>query len=248
MSKVYQQLQIFRPMVAKKITQGWAENLACRDNNGRIYGISRGKKCPGQSFYESIGMRGHNGLDISATVGEDIYHSATFPGYWLTEVDQAGGIGVDVVSNEPLFFPFPIPPELYNTAVPHEQDGINGFTHHVKMRYWHLHKALGYNKKQITCGETIGLAGNTGASSGPHLHFAPKWCMSDGRGVGQSNGFAGAFDPTPYYRHDFTAKEHTELLGEKVVPLSDQEYKDAMQSLSLMQTLLITLKKLLNNQ
>jgi len=242
----YQRLQIFRPTLSKNITQGWAENRACIDNNGRIFGVAKGRRCPGPSFYESVGMRGHNGLDIATITGEEVYHSATFPGWWRTEVDGAGGIGVDIVSNDPLFFAMPIPTEIINSAVPHEQDGIIGFTHHVKIRNWHLYAPIGHQGKQVTVGTVIGQAGNTGASSGPHLHFAPKWCLPDGRGVGQANGFTGAFDPTPYYSHSVTAKEHAEYLRKPVIPLSAVELKDMKESLNLIQRLLIEIQKLKN--
>lgn len=246
MSKRYQTLQMFRPTISSRITQGWAENRACIDARGRIFGVGVGQKCPGKSFYESLGMKGHSGVDIATWTGEEIYHAATFPGWWRSEVDSRGGIGVDVVSNEPLFFPVPIPTELINTAVPHEQDGKMGFTHHVKIRNWHLSKAVGHEGKQITVGSVVGLAGNTGASSGPHLHFAPKWCLKDGRGVGTSNGYAGAFDPTPYYLHGTTAADHAKYLRQQTVPLSPEELKDMMAQLSSARRLLLSINKLVH--
>lgn len=235
---------MFRPTISSRITQGWAENRACINSKGGVYGVGVGKKCPGKSFYESLGMKGHSGVDISTWTGEEIYHSATFPGWWRSEVDSSGGIGVDVVSNEPLFFTMPIPTELINTALPHIQDGVPGFLHYVKVRNWHLSKAVGHEGKQITVGSVVGLAGNTGASSGPHLHFAPKWCLKDGRGIGNGNGFAGAFDPTPYYVHGTTAADHAKYMSEKVVPLSDQELKDMMEQLSTAKRLLLSINKL----
>jgi hypothetical protein len=198
------------------------------------------------SFYESIGMKGHNGHDISAILGEEVYHAGTFNGWWRTEVDTAGGIGVDVVSNEPLFFPFPIPTELINTAVPHEQDGVNGFIHYVKMRYWHLYAPVGFEKKQVTCGTVVGQAGNTGASSNTHLHSAPKWCLKDGRGVASNNGYTGAFDPAPYYDHSVTAKDHSTWLQKEVIPLSKIEQKDMIESLGSARRLLLELQKLIH--
>lgn len=246
MSKIYQTLEIYRPLDTKKVSQGFGDNLACIDKLGKIFGIQKGKKCPGASFYESIGMKGHNGVDNPITIGEAVYHAATFPGWLTIESDAAGGLGVDVVSNEPLFFAFPIPPELFNTAVPHEQGGKQGFTHYVKLRYWHLHAPVGHNKKAITCGMIIGQAGNTGASSGPHLHWSPKWCLQDGRGVANNNGFSGAFDPTPYYNSTVSAPEHMRYLNEKVVPLTANERKDMVESLNAAQTLLLALKKLIN--
>ena len=142
----YRTLQIFRPLLSSNLTQKFAENRACIGSNGKIYGTTT--KCPsGKSFYESIGMKGHNGNDISAIIGEEVYHGATFDGWIKNERDSEGGIGVDVVSNEPIFFAFPIPPELYQTATPHEQNGKFGFLHYVKMRYWHLKTGVGADKK-----------------------------------------------------------------------------------------------------
>lgn len=244
----YQKLQIFRPCISKNITQGWAENRACVWPNGKIFGVSEGKVCPvgSISFYQSMGMKGHSGLDIGTWIGEEVYHSATYSGWLYHEVDSMGGIGVDIVSNEPLFFPTPIPAELINTAVPHTQDGVAGFTHYVKMRNWHLDKGIGHEKKQVTCGTVVGLAGNTGASSGPHLHFAPKWCLPDGRGVANNNGYYGAFDPTPYYNHEVTAADHAKFMNTAVVPLSPVEEKDVLAQLSVAKQILLMLQKIIH--
>lgn len=236
-------LKIYRPTDSARITQGWGENRACVRPNGSVFGVV--KACPvgSQSVYHQFGMNGHNGIDIATWTGEEIYHAATFDGWWRSEVDARGGIGVDVVSYGPLFFPMPIPTELINTAIPVE----GGFTHFVKMRYWHLSKALGHERKHITVGSVIGLAGNTGVSSGPHLHFAPKWCLPDGRGVGNNNGYAGAFDPGPYYDHSVTAEKHAEYLRLQRVPLSDAEAKDMLAQLSAARRLLLAINKKVNN-
>lgn len=246
MNTRYQMLQMLRPTISSRITQGWGENRACVWPNGKITGTVR--LCPlgSRSFYQSIGMKGHNGIDISTWTGEEIYHSATFPGWWRSEVDSSGGIGVDVVSNEPLFFKGSIPPGIKDTAIPHVQDGIPGFLHYVKIRNWHLSKAIGHEGKQVTVGSVIGLAGNTGASSGPHLHFAPKWCLKDGRGEGGDNGYAGAFDPTPYYVHGTTAADHATYMRQQAVPLSQHELKDMMAQLSTARQLLLAINKLVH--
>src|SRR5574343_715283 len=102
----YRTLQIFRPLLSSNLTQKFGENRACINSKGVIYGTKT--TCPsGQSFYQSLGMKGHSGNDISAIMGEEVYHSATFDGWIKNERDSEGGIGVDVVSNEPIFFPFP---------------------------------------------------------------------------------------------------------------------------------------------
>jgi hypothetical protein len=160
-----------------------------------------------------------------------------------TEYDNRGGIGVDVVSNEPLFFKGEPPREIRDTAV----RVPNGYTHHVKMRYWHLKAPVGHDGKQVLSGDVVGLAGNTGASSGPHLHFAPKWCMADGRSVANDNGYYGAFDPGPYYNHSVTARDNARYLNRPLSPLSPQESKDLMAQLNSVQKMLVALQKLKHN-
>lgn len=241
----YQELSIYRPCISRSISQYFGDNKACIDSKGRIFGTKT--VCPsGQSFYESIGMKGHNGNDIPGLLGEDIYHAATFEGWLSHEVDSEGGLGVDVVSYEPLFFPMPIPRHLIATAVPCSQDGVQGFTHYVKMRYWHLKAPVGISGKRVSCGAVIGLMGNTGASSGVHLHFAPKWCLKDGNGVGQANGYAGAFSPAAYYNHDVTARDHVVYLKEDPLPLTKTEEKDMRSQLSKAQALLLSLQKIIH--
>ncbi len=236
-------LKIYRPTDSARITQGWGENRACIRPNGTVFGTPTVCPVGSQSFYHSVGMKGHSGLDIATWTGEEVYHAATFDGWWRSEVDARGGIGVDVVSYEPLFFPGAVPAEIRDTAVLVP----GGFNHYVKMRYWHLSKALGHERKHITVGSVVGLAGNTGVSSGPHLHFAPKWCLPDGRGVGDNNGYFGAFDPGPYYDHSVTAEKHAEYLRLQRVPLSQAEAKDMMEQLTLARRLLLAINKKVNN-
>lgn len=242
----YQKLVIFRPTINKTISQGWGENKACITRENRIVGINKGG-CPVDTvpFYKSMGLLGHNGYDVAGLVGSDIYHAATFQGRWHTETDMDGGIGVDVISNEPLFFEGSIPLGLKSTAIEVEQDGVKGFIHHVKMRYWHLHVALGQEGKQVTCGTVIGLLGNTGASSGAHLHWSPKWCDKDGKSVWSNNGYAGAFDPTPYYNNSSTAQEHSDMLTKEAIPLSPVELQEMKSKLNLMQMMIVAVDKII---
>jgi hypothetical protein len=159
------------------------------------------------------------------------------------EHDNGGGIGVDVVSNEPLFFAGAIPEALKTTATPIE----GGFLHHVLIRQWHLKASVGFDGKQVKCGQTIGLAGMSGAASGPHDHVSFKFCLKDGRSVDKDNGWNGAQDPTPYYDHSVTAKDHAKyLLGGAPQPTA-QETKDMLAQLSMMQMMVVTLQKTIHN-
>jgi murein DD-endopeptidase MepM/ murein hydrolase activator NlpD len=238
----YDTLRIFRPCISKKITQKWGENRACIDpDTGKVYGVIT--HCPPgvQSVYQRYGLQGHNGYDIAGLKGEDIAHAARFDGWMRSERDRHGGVGVDVVSDRPLFFAGPIPNELKATAIKHTQDGETGFLHYVKMRYWHLSAVVGHDGKKVKPGTTIGLMGNTGVSSGTHLHFAPKWCDKNGGSVGTNNGYFGAFDPKPYYNHTVVATDMPRKL-----PLSAKEIKDIEAQLGAARMLLLALQKIMH--
>jgi len=240
---MFQTLKIFRPCISKAISQHFGENKACVDHNGRVY--SGPIRCV-VSYYKSIGMMGHNGIDIPGLNGEDIYHAATFPGWFRSEADSSGGLGVDVVSNNSLFFPGKIPPEIINSAVLHTQNGVQGFLHHVKMRYWHLSMVIGHEGKQVTLGTVVGLMGNTGVSSGTHLHFAPKWCDVNGGNISPRNGYNGALDPTPYYNNQVTALEYSDMITKEALPLTPVEVKSITTQLSLVKKVVLLLQKLIH--
>ncbi len=242
--KDMKKLQIYRPLISSKITQHFGDNGACTDRAGHITNARNGVCALGTvPFYISLGMLGHNGLDIGALMGEDIYHAATYDGWMKVEHDTGGGIGVDVISNEPVFFVGKIPAALIATAIP--VDG--GYMHHVLMRYWHLKAPVGFDGKQVKCGATIGLAGKSGAASGVHLHFSFKFCTKDGLSVDNDNGWNGAQNPEPYYDNSVTAKDHAKyMLGGSPQP-TPQETKDMLAQLSMMQMMVVALQKTIHN-
>lgn len=101
-------------------------------------------------------VRNHNGVDISAGFGEDIYAS----GAGVVQIASAfGGYGNTVV-------------------IDHGGDLLT--------LYAHMSVILVEPGEEIELGDTIGLVGSTGLSTGPHLHFE-VW-EEGGRAV----------DPRPY--------------------------------------------------
>ena len=84
----------------------------------------------------------HQGLDFGLNIGDTVYSS--FCGEVRIVAYQPEGYGnVVVVRN-------------YNMS---------------ETLYGHLDKSLVHNGQKVTTGEPIGVGGNTGTSSGPHLHF-----------------------------------------------------------------------------
>ena len=86
--------------------------------------------------------RYHQGLDFDLSIGDTVY--SVFCGEVRIETVDPGGYGnVVVVRN-------------YNLS---------------ETLYGHLDKSLVKNGQKVTVGEPIGIGGNTGVSTGPHLHF-----------------------------------------------------------------------------
>lgn len=217
-------LKIYRPLLTNRLTQHFGENKACQYPNGKIVS-KKSNICPAGSvdFYKAMGMKGHSGQDWAAWHGEPIYHAATFDGKMKIEKDFQGGIGVDVISLEPV--------------------QIGDYTGHVKCRYWHLKAPIGHDGKIVKLGEVIGLADNTGASSGDHLHFGVKKCDENGVSVEKGNGYNGAFNHEPYMDMETDAKEAAHFLNQKPV-ITDEEKREMIGHLSMARRILLYILEL----
>ena len=91
--------------------------------------------------------RNHNGVDIKAYLGDTIY--------------SAFGGKVRVVKNDPRGYG--------NVIVIRHWNGLETV-------YGHLSKQIVKVNEIVEPGQTIGLAGNTGRSTGTHLHFETRFC------------------------------------------------------------------------
>jgi len=192
-------MKIYRPIKTNWITQNFGENLACvkLDSNGnaiRPFQIHRRGfvgSCPVgyTKLYPVIGMKSHNGIDLGLWHGEPVYHSGDYVGRMKTHIDNNGGVGVDIVSREPLL-----------------RDGIDNLEHHIKLRYWHLKSVVGWDDMEVKPGQLIGYGNDTGISGGDHLHFGLKPCNSYGVSVHSGNGYFGAINPDPYYENKFVVE------------------------------------------
>src|SRR3990167_7526417 len=123
----------------------------------------------GISLYKYWGMMGHNGLDIPCNDSEPIL--ASHDGVVVeTSSDESAGLGVVLWDDVQL----------------------------VKTIYWHLKSFPVQVGNRVKRGDIIGLADNTGFSSGNNLHFGLKQTNQNGTTVNWENGFAGAVDPWPH--------------------------------------------------
>ena len=191
-------MKLYRPLKSNYLTQGFSDNLACvkTGESGKAifpYQVLTGiypSSCPINStkLYSLLGLKSHGGYDLACWFKEPIYHSGEFEGWMKTEIDNAGGIGVDIISNEKFDC---------------TEGCLEGVKHNIKLRYWHLAEVVGFDKKPIKMGDLIGLGDSTGLSSGNHLHWSLKWCDESGSAIHNNNGWFGAFDQTPFYEDVF---------------------------------------------
>ena len=93
------------------------------------------------------GGRQHKGLDIKVYIGDTI--RAAFSGKVRIVRYEAGGYGKYIVIRHP-----------------------NG----LETIYGHLSEQLVTENQVVRAGEIIGLGGNTGRSTGSHLHFETRLC------------------------------------------------------------------------
>ena len=99
----------------------------------------------GYGYRPSFG-RVHKGIDLSLQVGDTV--RAALPGVVTYVSYDAGGYG--------------------NYVVLAHSDGL-------ETRYGHLSYSLVSPGKTVVAGEAIALGGNTGNSTGPHLHFETRY-------------------------------------------------------------------------
>ncbi len=113
----------------------------------------------------------HNGVDVKAKTGDKVY--AVADGVVGEAKDNPGGYGNYV-------------------AIDHGRFGsLSG----------HLSKLLVAKNAKVKAGDLIGLAGSTGASTGPHLHFEIRECEYKDfwtRCAVDSQVFMRCVDPAPY--------------------------------------------------
>lgn len=200
------------------------------------------------AYYQANGIpiTGHNGVDLQAYVGQPIY--AAHDGVAYYEVDDSGGHGVVVISNDKFDYK---DQQVY-----------------FKTIYWHFvnpakfpqyPEPISTTGTRVKRGDIVGYADTTGLATGPHLHFGLKPIIpgkapvsGDAADVGignwvnvePNNGYLGAIDPQPYFNgifaHDATPPQIPEAT--KIVTAMDDLRKvETPQNKSLIEDLVHTL-------
>jgi murein DD-endopeptidase MepM/ murein hydrolase activator NlpD len=123
---------------------------------------------PSDIDYSDFGLIGHNGIDYACPVGTQIY--AVAQGVVTKIQTDPDGYGLHIRIQHP-----------------------NGVKPEFRTIYAHLSNVAVSLGHEVAKGEIIGQSGNTGNSTGPHLHFEMRLEPQ------VDNGYGGACDPTPYF-------------------------------------------------
>lgn len=108
------------------------------------------------AVYGQYGLPGHDGVDIAAAIGDPVYASADGRVYRVHLLDQNGWHNYG-----------------NHVRIEHGDDG------EYKTIYAHLSEVVTEQDSLVTAGDVIGYAGNSGNSTGPHLHFGMKHAPGD---------------------------------------------------------------------
>jgi len=133
--------EISTPVVKKKVTKKATANPA-RNYNGPSYAGYYSNPLPGGR--RTQGLHGYNGVDLAKERGASVLAAADGVVIISREGGWGGGYGNYVVVSH-----------------------ANG----TQTLYGHLQKNLVREGVSVAQGQTIGLLGNSGRSTGPHLHF-----------------------------------------------------------------------------
>ena len=127
-------------------------------------------------YYQKYGLAGHNGHDIGTPVGTNLY--SPIEGY--VHYGDEGKIGYGKF--------------VTITSLPYLEDGSRR-----QLTIGHLsHFVAGLEGKYVAAGDLVAISGNTGDSTGPHIHITYKKLDKDGKTLNRDNGFHGALDVGQY--------------------------------------------------
>jgi murein DD-endopeptidase MepM/ murein hydrolase activator NlpD len=119
------------------------------------------------ALYRRFGWRGHNGIDFGMKTGTQLVSCVS--GRVVSAYDDGRGWGKHVY--------------IYDNY------------QNIVVIYAHLSRIDVKVGQSVRVGKGIGLSGNSGNSTGPHLHFGIYKTNASGYKIDLGNGYGGAIDP-----------------------------------------------------
>lgn len=124
--------------------------------------------------YAGDGLAGHNGVDFGCPVGTELLAAGNGV---VIEVGNQGKVGYG---------------KFFRIRT------VSG----LQLTYGHCSKILVESGQVVMVGQVVALSGNTGRSTGPHLHFGVRAYTASGDIANYDNGYKGAIDPLPFIMNE----------------------------------------------
>lgn len=119
--------------------------------------------------YAQFGMNGHDGQDIACPSGTRIYSPIDGTAEFKDSGDEGYGKYVKITEDR------------------------TGECRQIILGHLSVLEIESGNKKEIKAGQLVGLSGNTGNSTGSHLHWSYRK-LKDGKVLNYNNGYHGRED------------------------------------------------------
>ena len=148
--------------------------------------------------YNQFGMNGHNGLDFAIAQGTNLY--AVIDGIVTKQGYDPQGYG--------------------NFIRTKNKEGI-------AIIYAHLHTVNVSEGDRVQVGDLLGETGNTGFSTGPHLHLGLRFYNERNTVNNYDNGYYGYEDPLPYFP-DYNVIEESDSVSPEIQ--KDEDPVDNLQN------------------
>lgn len=158
------------------------------------------------SVYQSLGLKGHEGWDWGVQCKNTAVKTGGMCEPAFCDVDVA--VKITEIDNTDVNYGFGV------VGISEDKDGI------IQHMWWHLDSIAPGLKvgDTLTTGQMIGITGNTGRSTGPHLHRQIRPMARDSYGnlykTQINNGYQGAIDMTPYFEDQFVIDVMNKLEAE----------------------------------
>lgn len=130
-------------------------------------------------YYKKFGLAGHEGLDIVPTTSDWTIFSLPYPGVVIKDIDmgvKGGAYGIHCT----IWYK-----EINEAWI-----------------YCHMASNKVYLGQEISPTSPIGAMGNTGNTTGPHVHITRLKVDARGYRLDKDNGYLGGIDPLPFLMKD----------------------------------------------
>lgn len=184
-----------KTLTAEQIAKRWTMIYPINGVRSQGFGENRALNDQGVSIYKEMGMDGHNGIDLAAPLGTNVYFPCEMTISQMWDDDRGSGYGRHIRCTTQVFS---------------FMEGLWSGEFYLEILLGHFSAVEPTLKvgDRVTTKQLAGKCGCTGICSGPHVHleirpyyksiinYVEMWQRD------LANGFKGAINPEPLLRYE----------------------------------------------